>query len=87
MKNTMHEHTNGGDIIIHRILLSRNDLHTREGVKHDLEKSFLVVKEYRKNTTLLFNLHSVYQKTAFYIAKDRNLLDKRRHFTLQKVIY
>ena len=83
----MHEHTNGRDIIIHRILLSRNDLHTREGVKHDLEKSFLVVKEYRKNTTLLFNLHYISPKTAFHIAKDRLLHCKRPHFTLQKVIY
>ena len=82
MKNTIHKRTHGGGTCIHRILLSRNDLHAREGVKHDLGKYFLVVKGYRKNITL-----PVFQKTAFYIVKDGILLYKRPYFTLQKVIY
>jgi len=55
MKNTIHKRAHGGAAYIHRILLSHNDLHAREGVKHDLEKYFFFeVKEYQKNTTLLF---------------------------------
>ena len=53
-KNTIHKRTHVAGIIIHRILLSRNDLHDCEGVKHDLEKYFLVVKEYGQNTSLFF---------------------------------
>ena len=53
IKNTIHKRSHGGDIIIHRIMLSHNDLFNREGVKHDLEKYFLKLSSSEKNNSLL----------------------------------